>query len=82
MREALWSSASTTSFPAACCKSPDGGTLYQTRDAATCLYRLKNYAPARNIYVVGAEQKLHFQQVFEIVRRMGYEKIADVEHSH
>ncbi len=56
----------------------DGATLYQTRDAATCLYRLREYAPARNIYVVGAEQKLHFQQVFEIVRRMGYPAIADV----
>ena len=56
----------------------DGATLYQTRDAATCLYRLREYAPARNIYVVGAEQRLHFQQVFEIVRRLGYPEIADV----
>ncbi len=55
----------------------DGATLYQTRDAATCLYRLREYAPARNIYVVGAEQRLHFQQVFEIVRRLGYPEIAD-----
>ena len=55
----------------------DGATLYQTRDAATCLYRWREYAPARNIYVVGAEQTLHFQQVFEIVRRMGYPEIAD-----
>jgi arginyl-tRNA synthetase len=66
------------SLPSCLLQKSDGGTLYQTRDAATCLYRLKNYAPARNIYVVGAEQKLHFQQVFEIVRRMGYPKIADV----
>ncbi|MBB6051726.1 arginine--tRNA ligase [Armatimonas rosea] len=65
-------------LPSCLLQKSDGGTLYQTRDAATCLYRLENYAPARNIYVVGAEQKLHFQQVFEIVRRMGYEKIADV----
>ncbi|WP_309716946.1 arginine--tRNA ligase [Armatimonas sp.] len=65
-------------LPSCLLQKSDGGTLYQTRDAATCLYRLKNYAPARNVYVVGAEQKLHFQQVFEIVRRMGYPKIADV----
>lgn len=65
-------------LPSCLLQKSDGGTLYQTRDAATCLYRLENYAPARNIYVVGAEQKLHFQQVFEIVRRMGYPKIADV----
>ncbi|WP_395090679.1 arginine--tRNA ligase [Armatimonas sp.] len=65
-------------LPSCLLQKSDGGTLYQTRDAATCLYRLEHYAPARNIYVVGAEQKLHFQQVFEIVRRMGYAKIADV----
>ena len=65
-------------LPSCLLQKSDGGTLYQTRDAATCLYRLKNYSPKRNIYVVGAEQKLHFQQVFEIVRRMGYPEIADV----
>lgn len=64
-------------LPSCLLQKSDGGTLYQTRDAATCLYRLKHYAPTRNIYVVGAEQKLHFQQVFEIVRRMGYAEIAD-----
>ena len=65
-------------LPTCLLQKSDGATLYQTRDAATCLYRLKNYAPTRNIYVVGAEQKLHFQQVFETVRRMGYPQIADV----
>ena len=65
-------------LPTCLLQKSDGATLYQTRDAATCLYRLKNYAPTRNIYVVGAEQRLHFQQVFETVRRMGYREIADV----
>ncbi len=55
----------------------DGATLYQTRDVATCIYRWQNYAPSRNIYVVGQEQKLHFQQVFETTRRLGYTEIAD-----
>jgi arginyl-tRNA synthetase len=55
----------------------DGATNYITRDAATCVYRWENYAPSKNIYVVGQEQKLHFQQVFEIVRRLGYAQIAD-----
>lgn len=64
-------------LPSCLLRKTDGATLYQTRDAATMLYRLREYRPARNIYVVGAEQKLHFQQVFEIVRRMGYSEIAD-----
>jgi arginyl-tRNA synthetase len=66
-----------SSLPSCLLRKTDGATLYQTRDAATCLYRWREYAPVRNIYVVGAEQKLHFQQVFEIVRRMGYREIAD-----
>jgi arginyl-tRNA synthetase len=64
-------------LPSCLLRKTDGATLYQTRDAATCLYRWRKYQPVRNIYVVGAEQKLHFQQVFEIVRRMGYTEIAD-----
>lgn len=64
-------------MPSCLLRKSDGATLYQTRDAATCIYRWDNYKPTRNIYVVGAEQKLHFQQVYEIVRRMGYTEIAD-----
>ncbi len=66
-----------SNLPSCLLRKTDGATLYQTRDAATCIYRWREYAPIRNIYVVGAEQKLHFQQVFEIVRRMGYGEIAD-----
>ena len=64
-------------LPSCLLRKTDGATLYQTRDAATCIYRWREYHPVRNIYVVGAEQKLHFQQVFEIIRRMGYTEIAD-----
>jgi arginyl-tRNA synthetase len=64
-------------LPSYLLRKTDGATLYQTRDVATCLWRWREYAPARNIYVVGAEQKLHFAQVFETVRRMGYPEIAD-----
>ena len=64
-------------LPSCLLRKTDGGTLYQTRDLATCVYRWNEYHPVRNIYVVGAEQKLHFQQVFEITRRIGYTEIAD-----
>jgi arginyl-tRNA synthetase len=64
-------------LPSYLIRKTDGATLYQTRDIATCIYRWKTYQPDRNIYVVGAEQKLHFQQVFETMRRMGYKEIAD-----
>ena len=64
-------------LPSCLLRKTDGATLYQTRDVATCVYRWNEYHPARNVYIVGAEQKLHFQQVFEITRRMGYTEIAD-----
>ena len=64
-------------YPSYLLRRSDGATLYQTRDVATCLYRAQQYAPAKNVYVVGKEQLLHFQQVFETVRRLGYPQIAD-----
>ncbi len=64
-------------LPSFLIRKRDGVTLYQTRDIATCLYRWTQYAPDRNVYVVGQEQKLHFQQVFETVRRMGHPEIAE-----
>jgi arginyl-tRNA synthetase len=66
-----------SALPSCLLVKSDGATNYITRDAATCVYRWENYAPSKNIYVVGQEQKLHFQQVFEIVRRLGYPEIAD-----
>ncbi|MEI7555937.1 arginine--tRNA ligase [Candidatus Chlorohelix sp.] len=64
-------------LPSYLLRKQDGATLYQTRDIATCIYRWREYQPDRNIYVVGQEQKLHFQQVFETVRLMGYTEIAE-----
>lgn len=64
-------------MPSYLLRKRDGATLYQTRDVATGIYRWNNYHPVRNIYIVGQEQKLHFQQVFETLRRMGYPEIAD-----
>lgn len=54
----------------------DGATIYLTRDIATAIHRNDTEHANGVIYVVGEEQKLHFQQLFEILRRMGY-SIAD-----
>ncbi|MBI2589997.1 arginine--tRNA ligase [Candidatus Berkelbacteria bacterium] len=43
----------------------DGSTTYGARDLGALLYRLKTYRPAQVLYVVGSEQSLHFQQIFE-----------------
>lgn len=58
----------------------DGGTTYFTRDLATILFRIEKWDPSLIIYEVGAEQKLHFRQVFEASRMLGWEKGREFIH--
>jgi arginyl-tRNA synthetase len=50
----------------------DGATLYITRDLATLKYRLETFDPVKVIYVVDIAQTLHFKQIFEGARRLGW----------
>lgn len=61
-------------------KKADGSTLYLTRDLASAQFRQDEYGFARSLYVVGGAQALHFQQMIEVLRRMGREWAADIEH--
>ncbi|NYB75910.1 arginine--tRNA ligase [Sedimentibacter hydroxybenzoicus DSM 7310] len=58
----------------------DGSTLYVTRDIAAAKYRKETYDFYKNIYVVGAPQKLHFEQWRKIINLMGYEWSDDCVH--
>lgn len=58
----------------------DGGTLYMTRDVATILFRLKEFSPARIVYVIGEPQALHLRQLFALVRAMGYAEGVELVH--
>ncbi|GIO29904.1 MULTISPECIES: arginine--tRNA ligase [Paenibacillus] len=49
----------------------DGTTIYPTRDLATAIYRHDVMKADRILYVVGNEQRLHFQQVFAVLGKMG-----------
>ena len=60
-------------MPPALITKTDGSSLYITRDIAAAIYRKKTYDFYKNIYVVGAQQNLHFQQWFKILELMGYE---------
>ena len=51
----------------------DGATIYATRDIAAALYRHRTYDFYKNIYVVGTPQSLHFRQIFEVMKRAGWE---------
>ncbi len=58
----------------------DGASVYMTRDLACAIYREKKMRSHKAIYVVGEDQKLYFQQLFEILRRLGYQIGNESEH--
>jgi arginyl-tRNA synthetase len=58
----------------------DGGTLYITRDVATIAFRVRQFNPARIIYVVGAPQEMHFRQLFALARAMGLASELELVH--
>lgn len=59
-------------YPPAMILKKDGATLYHTRDLATDKYRLENYKPDLIINEVGAEQKLYFEQLYEMEKMLGW----------
>lgn len=58
----------------------DGTTTYFIRDLATIKYRLETWGPSLIIYEVGAEQTLHFKQVFAAAERFGWTEGLDLVH--
>src|SRR3989344_3032531 len=50
----------------------DGATTYATRDLATVKFRQARWHPDLVIYEVGAEQALHFRQVFAAAEMLDY----------
>lgn len=67
-------------LPPALIKKRDGSTLYITRDLAALFYRKNTYNFDEVLYVVGNEQQLHFTQLKEVVKKMGYEYYKDIHH--
>jgi len=61
-------------------RKSDGATLYHTRDLAAAFYREDTFHPDRILYVVGAEQKLHFDQLKGVLTRMKEPIAKAVEH--
>ena len=67
-------------LPPALIQKRDGSTLYMTRDLAALFYRKQTYQFDEVLYVVGNEQKLHFEQLKEVVRLMGYDYDQQIQH--
>ncbi len=58
----------------------DGTSVYITQDIGTTLLKYRDYQPESMIWVVGDEQNLHFQMLFEIMRLLGYGWAENLHH--
>jgi len=70
-------------LPPAIILKSDGATNYFTRDLATIQYRLKKWKPDLIVYEVGAEQSLHFKQLFTSAELLGWikkDKLVHIAH--
>lgn len=60
----------------------DGGYNYATTDLASLRHRVQEEKGNWLIYVIGAEQTLHLQMIFEAARKAGYYDPAQVRVDH
>ena len=66
--------------PPALIQKKDGTTLYLTRDIAAAIDRYQKYHFSKMYYVVSEQQKLHFKQLFAVLKKMGYGFSDSCEH--
>lgn len=67
-------------LPPCLIKKSDGATLYATRDLAAAIHRYETYSFAKAVYVVGHEQSLHFQQIFSVLAKLGFDWAREMVH--
>jgi arginyl-tRNA synthetase len=60
-------------------RKSDNSFLYATTDILAIKYRLQTWQPTKIIYSVGGEQQFHFQQVFALAKKLGYD--TELQHA-
>jgi arginyl-tRNA synthetase len=58
----------------------DGTSIYITQDIGTAIFRHKDWPFDRLVYVVGSEQQYHFQVLFAILKKLGFEWTENLYH--
>ncbi len=58
----------------------DGTSVYVTQDIGTTLLKQRDFQPDQQIWVVGDEQKYHFQVLFAILKALGYAWAENLTH--
>ncbi|MDR2029112.1 MAG: arginine--tRNA ligase [Treponema sp.] len=58
----------------------DGTSLYITQDIGTAIFRHKDWPFDRLVFVVGSEQQYHFQVLFKVLEKLGFEWARNLYH--
>ncbi|HCN09668.1 MAG TPA: arginine--tRNA ligase [Lentisphaeria bacterium] len=58
----------------------DGTSVYVTQDIGTTVLKYRDFEPTAMIWVVGDEQKYHFDVLFAILKALGYEWADNLHH--
>jgi arginyl-tRNA synthetase len=58
----------------------DGTGLYATKDVALAKKKFEDFGIEKNIYIVDNRQTRHFQQVFKVLEKIGFEQASQCYH--
>ncbi|MDR1410740.1 MAG: arginine--tRNA ligase [Spirochaetaceae bacterium] len=58
----------------------DGTSIYITQDIGTAIYRHRDWPFDRLVFVVGSEQQYHFQVLFSILKKLGFDWAGNLYH--
>ena len=58
----------------------NGTSLYLTKDLALAEQKFGEFGVTKSVYVVDAAQTLHFQQLFAVLRKMGFSQVEQSAH--
>ncbi|PIK15285.1 arginine--tRNA ligase [Halobacteriovorax sp. JY17] len=58
----------------------DGTGLYATKDVALAVKKFEEFGVENNIYIVDTRQAFHFNQVFKVLEKIGFEQAKNCHH--
>lgn len=58
----------------------DGTGLYATKDVALAVKKFEEFGIENNIYIVDTRQSFHFNQVFKVLEKIGFEQAKNCHH--
>ncbi|GMO49166.1 MAG: arginine--tRNA ligase [Termitinemataceae bacterium] len=76
----VWADLSEDNLDKKALLRSDGTSLYITQDFGTAILRHEDWPFDRLVYVVGNEQRYHFQVLFKLLERLGFEWARNLYH--